>query len=124
MRVLAGYPFEVSGCGHTGAAASEHAFQVQAPCTLRLRAPDLLLDVSRRIEASSGQVEIAAPQLARVQMRSRYEWCTLIINGRAVGSPPVDVDLVAGTYAATIQCPDKSFSIPAVAIEPGRYAGG
>ena len=121
VRVLAGYPFEVTGCGHTGAAAPEHAFQVQAPCTLRLRASGYFLDVSRRIEATSGQVEIAAPQLARVQMRSRYEWCTLIINGRAVGSPPVDVDLVAGTYAATIQCPDKSFSIPAVAIEPGRY---
>ena len=71
VRVLAGYPFEVSGCGHTGAAAAEHAFQVQAPCTLRLRAPIYFLDVSRRIEASSGQVEIAAPQLARVQMRSR-----------------------------------------------------
>jgi hypothetical protein len=88
---------------------------------LRLRAAGYFLDVSRRIDVSGGQVEIAAPQLARVQMRSRYEWCTLIINGRAVGSPPVDVDLVAGTYAATIQCPDKSFSIPAVVIEPGRY---
>jgi len=88
---------------------------------LRLRASAVFLDVSRRIEASSGQVEIAAPQLARVQMRSRYEWCTLILNGRAVGAPPVEVDLVAGTYATTIQCPDKSYSNPAVAIEPGSY---
>jgi hypothetical protein len=88
---------------------------------LRLRASSVFLDVSRRIEASSGQIDISAPQLARVQMRSRYEWCTLILNGRAVGAPPVDVDLVAGTYAATIQCPDKSYSNPAVAIEPGRY---
>jgi serine/threonine protein kinase len=121
VRLIGGYPFEVSGCGHTGAAASEHTFQARAPCTLRLRASSVFLDVSRRIEASSGQIDIAAPQLARVQMRSRYEWCTLILNGRAVGAPPVDVDLVAGTYAATIQCPDKSYSNPAVAIEPGRY---
>jgi len=121
VRLIGGYPFEVSGCGHTGAAASEHTFQALAPCTLRLRASAVFLDVSRRIEASSGQVEIAAPQLARVQMRSRYEWCTLILNGRAVGAPPVEVDLVAGTYATTIQCPDKSYSNPAVAIEPGSY---
>ena len=121
VHLLGGYPFDVAGCGHSGAAASEHTLQVQAPCTLRLRAPVYFLDVSRRIDASSGQVEIVAPQLARVQMRSRYEWCTLIINGRAVGAPPVDVDLVAGTYAATIQCPDKSHSIPAMTIEPGRY---
>jgi len=45
----------------------------------------------------------------------------LILNGRAVGAPPVEVDLVAGTYATTIQCPDKSYSNPAVAIEPGSY---
>jgi hypothetical protein len=91
-----------------------------APCTLRLRASTYLLDTARTIEASSGRVEIGAPQLARVQLRSRYEWCTVILNGHAVGAPPVDLDLAAGTYTATIQCPDKRYTTRAFTIDPGR----
>jgi hypothetical protein len=120
VKVTGSYPFEVAGCGTSSPPASSHDLRVSAPCTLRLRAPAYYLDTSRTIDASSGQVEIGAPQLAHVQLRTRYEWCTVILNGNAVGSPPVDLELAAGTYTATIQCPDKTFATGAFQIDPGR----
>jgi hypothetical protein len=120
VRVIGNFPFEVGGCDVSSPTATEHTLDVMAPCTLRLRAPSYFLDTSRAIEASSGRVEIVAPQLARVQLRSRYEQCTVILNGHAVGGPPVDLDLAAGTYTATIQCPDKRYTTRAFTIDPGR----
>jgi hypothetical protein len=120
VHLTGGYPFEVSGCGKMSAAATDHDLEVTAPCTLRLRAAEYLLDSARTIDASGGRVEITAPQLARVQLRSRYEWCTVILDGHAVGSPPIERELAAGSYIATIQCPDKSYTTRAFFIDPGR----
>jgi serine/threonine protein kinase len=120
VRVTGAYPFAISGCGTTSADAPDHDLEVAAPCMLRLRAPAYYLDTTRAIDASSGRVEIAAPQLAHVQLRSRYEVCTIILDGRAVGTPPVDLELAAGSYTATIQCPDKTYYTKSIPIEPGR----
>ncbi len=120
VHLTGGYPFEVSGCGHAAGPATDHELEVQAPCTLRMRAAEYLLDSSRTIDASGGRVEIAAPQLARVQLRSRFEWCTVILDGHAVGSPPIERELAAGSYVATIQCPDKSYTTRAFFVDPGR----
>jgi hypothetical protein len=120
VRVIGNFPFEVAGCDVSSPTATEHSLEVMAPCSLRLRAPSYFLDTSRTIEASSGRVEIVAPQLARVQLRSRYEQCTVILNGQAVGGPPVDLDLAAGTDTATIQCPDRRYTTRAFTIDPGR----
>jgi hypothetical protein len=120
VRLIGAYPFEVSGCGQTAPLATEHDLTVNAPCTLRLRSSQYHLDVTRPIEATGGRVELAAPQLARVQLRSRFEWCTIILGGSAVGSPPADVELAAGTYSLVVQCPDKSYSVPELTIQPGR----
>jgi hypothetical protein len=120
VHLTGGYPFEVSGCGQTAAPATDHELEVQAPCTLRMRAAEYLLDRSRTIDASGGRVEIAAPQLARVQLRSRFEWCTVILDGHAVGTPPIERELAAGSYIATIQCPDKSYTTRAFFVDPGR----
>jgi hypothetical protein len=120
VHVTGGYPFEVSGCGTTSPASDAHNLEVRAPCSLRLRAPTYFLDLTRTIDAAGGSIDIAAPQLARVQLRSKYEWCTVILDGHAVGAPPIDLELVAGSYMAIIQCPDKTYSTRAVPIEPGR----
>jgi len=55
-----------------------------------------------------------------VQLRSRHESCTVILNDQAVGSPPVDLELVAGTYRTQIQCRDRTYRIPSLTIEPGQ----
>ena len=119
VHLTGAYPFEVAGCGKKSAAATDHDIEVAAPCTLRLRSAEYFLDSTRSIEAASGRVEIAAPQLARVQLRSRFEWCTVIVGGRAVGSPPIGLELAAGSYTATIQCPEKSYKTRAFSVDPG-----
>jgi serine/threonine-protein kinase len=120
VHVTGSYPFEVSGCERTSPAATVHDLEVSAPCTLRLRAPKYYLDETRTIGAAGGRIEIAAPQLARVQLRSKYETCTVILDGRAVGSPPIDLELAAGTYRAEIQCRDRTYPIRELKIEPGQ----
>jgi hypothetical protein len=120
VHVTGSYPFEVSGCGQSSAPASAHELQVAAPCQLRLRAPKYYLDETRPIGASAGRIDMAAPQLARVQLRSKLEVCTVVLNEQAVGSPPVDLELAAGTYRVAIQCPDRTYTIRALTIEPGQ----
>jgi hypothetical protein len=120
VHVAGLYPFEITGCGRTSAAAARHDLEVAAPCTLRLRAPKYYLDEARRVTAASGRVEFTAPALARVQLRSKHEGCTLLLNNNAVGSPPVDLELAAGTYRIVIQCRDRSYTIRALTIEPGQ----
>jgi hypothetical protein len=120
VHVAGLYPFEITGCGRTSAPAARHDLEVAAPCTLRLRAPKYYLDEARRVTAVSGRVEFAAPALARVQLRSKHEGCTLLLNDNAVGSPPVDLELAAGTYRVVIQCRDRAYTIRALTIEPGQ----
>jgi tRNA A-37 threonylcarbamoyl transferase component Bud32 len=120
VHATGAYPFEISGCGITSPPAEAHEIEVAAPCTMRLRAPAYYLDVTRAIGAAAGRVEIAAPQLARVQLRSRYEVCTIVLGGRALGTPPVDLELAAGTYTAVIQCPDQTYYARDIPIDPGR----
>jgi hypothetical protein len=107
VNLSGGYRFSVTGCGVTSAAATKHSLQVSAPCTLRLRAPDYFLDVMRNVTGGPGEhVEVPAPPLVSVQLRSRHENCTLLVGGRAVGSPPADVRIATGKYSASLQCPD------------------
>jgi len=118
------YPFDVSavsGCGNaTSAAASTHILKVTSPCVLRLRAPNYFLDITRSVNASSGAVEMTVPPLVSVQLRSRYQNCTLYVDGRAVGSPPADLEMAVGTYRATIRCPDgQTYESNTFPIEAG-----
>lgn len=120
VHVTGSYPFEISGCGQSSASAAAHELNVKAPCQLRLRAPKYYLDEVRAVSASTGRIEMAAPQLARVQLRSKLEVCTVVLNDQAVGSPPVDLELAAGTYRVAVQCPDRTYAIRALTIEPGQ----
>jgi hypothetical protein len=120
VHVIGGYLFAVDGCGMNSPPASEHTLQVRSPCTLRLRAPQYHLNAARSIPAASGQVEIAAPQLARVQLRTKHEGCSVIIEGRSLGSPPIDVELAAGSYDFAIACQDQTLLARGIPIEPGR----
>jgi hypothetical protein len=86
---------------------STHILKVTSPCVLRLRAPNYFLDITRNVNASSGAVEMTAPPLVSVQLRSRYQNCTLYVDGKAVGSPPADLEMAVGTLRATIRCPER-----------------
>ena len=122
VSLTGAYRFSVSGCGVNAPASQTHAVKVTAPCTLRLRAQEYFLDTMRNVTAvAGGRVELAAPPLANVQLRSRHEDCTLLVNGRAVGSPPVDLEIAAGTYSATLQCPDgQTLQTRTFEVEAGK----
>ena len=111
----------MSGCGANAPAAERHALKVTAPCTLRLRAPEFFLDAMRSVTAvAGGQVDLTAPPVSTVQLRSRHQDCTLHVNGRAVGSPPADVRIAAGSYSATLQCPDgQTLQTRSFEVAPG-----
>jgi serine/threonine-protein kinase len=116
------YRFGVTGCGVSSPASETHTVEVSAPCTLRLRAPDYFLDTMRNVSAPrGGRVELSAPPLVKVQLRSRHQDCTLLVGGRAVGSPPVDLAIAAGSYTAALQCPDgQTLQSRAFEIEAGQ----
>jgi hypothetical protein len=107
VTVSGTYAFAVSGCGTESAEANWHTLNLRPPCTLRLLAPAYLLDATRAVEPSTARrVDLAAPSLVSVQLRSRYETCALSVNGRAFGTPPADVIVAEGRYSATLECPD------------------
>jgi hypothetical protein len=121
VTLSGGYRFAVSGCGANSPTSRTHTLQVTPPCTLRLRAPAYFLDVMRTVTVKAGpQIQLRAPALASVQLRSRHENCLLLVSGRAVGSPPVDLEIAAGSYSATLQCPDgEVLQTRTFEIEPG-----
>jgi len=109
-ELLAGKGYEVHGLVR---GSTDHRFErlesVQDAITLH--AADLLdesslLDVMRTVAAGPGEhIELTAPPLVNVQLRSRHENCTLLVGGRSVGSPPADVRIAEGKYSASLQCP-------------------
>ena len=120
VRLSGQYPFEVRGCGTMSAASIRHTLKVTSPCTLRLLAPEYFLDDERAVKApGGGRLELTAPPLAKVQLRTRHLDCALLIEGRSLGFPPVDVELVAGTYSVTIQCKDQTLQTKPFAIDAG-----
>ena len=107
VSVTGSYRFSVSGCGVTSPASQTHSLKVAVPCTLRFRAPEYFLDATREVTAiAGGRMDLAAPPLVTVDLRSRHQDCKLIVGGRTLGTPPVELEAVAGTYTATLQCPD------------------
>ena len=120
VRLTGGYPFEISGCDRTRPAASEHEFEVRAPCTLRLRSSRYLLDRELPVTVSSGHFVDAAPQLARVQLRTARERCQIVVDGRAVGTQPVDLELASGRHNIVVHCDGRNYDIPDFMVEPGN----
>jgi serine/threonine protein kinase len=120
VRLTGGYPFEISGCERTMPPAVSHEFEVQAPCTLQLRSSKFLLNKSLPVTVSSGVFVDAAPQLARVQLRTAREKCKIVVDGRAVGPQPVDLELASGSHEIVMLCDDRNFTIPDFVVEPGN----
>lgn len=120
VTIRGNYPFEVSGCGTSSPAAELHSLVVAAPCVLQVRAPAYLLDASLNVAALEGEQDLSVPQLARVELRSKLQDCTVVLGGRAFGNPTVYADVAAGTYTATIHCPDRTYSTGPLRIGPGR----
>jgi hypothetical protein len=99
--------------------ATRHDLTLAEPGTLRLRAPEYLLDMPLRADSPSGRVSYELPAAGRLSVRTRMETCKVWIGGRDFGFPPIaDQRVAPGTYELELRCPDgespeKKVTVPA-----------
>ena len=124
VSVAGTYAFEVID-GTTkrvlSAAASSHELSVAPPRVLRLRAPEYLLDYPVKVDVGSGRtMEVQAPDLGKISIRSAMELCQVSLNGHELGLPTVNAQLAAGTYAVQLKCPDGQVARGSVTVLAGQ----
>ncbi len=123
VAVSGAYPFEVwDGGRKLSSASARHAFIVESPRTLRLRAPDVLLDAPVRVDGARGsRVAYDAPALGRLTLRTTLETCKIVIGGHDFGYPPLTAQPVAaGSYDLQLRCPDGSTRSSRVLVSAGE----
>jgi serine/threonine-protein kinase len=110
IEATGSYPFEVTdaiGRRIISAAATSHALSAPPGQVLRLRATTYLLDYPFKVDASRRTMELHAPELGRLTVRSAMETCQVLVNGADLGFPPINSHLVAaGTYSVQLKCAD------------------
>jgi serine/threonine protein kinase len=122
VRVSGSYRFEVSGCGRVSPAAETHLLRVTAPCRLHLGASAYWLDSEFDVVGTDGgEVDIPAPPLANVELRTRNLDCTLFIGDRRIGPPPAVVQIVAGMHVVVVKCAEKDLKTKPFEIRAGKY---
>ena len=119
------YPFEVwQGARRLSNAATEHEVRLQAGAVaLRVRSSEFFLDQRINAEVRADErreVRIDAP--GRLTVFSQPGNCEIVIDGRAVGFPPIQGQVVAaGDHAVSRQCPDESQNVSqSLTVEPGQ----
>jgi hypothetical protein len=123
VAVTGSYPFEVwDGSRRISAASTRHDLAVDSARTLRLRAPEVLLDAPLRVNGAIGsRVTAAAPALGRLTLRTTLETCKVVIGGRDFGYPPLTAQPVAaGSYELQLRCPDGTSRASRVSVVAGE----
>ena len=120
VTVAGSYPFRVLQDDRviSGAAVS-HRLELQVgPTVLRLQSAEYFLN--RRVDITTEPDEprrINAPALGALAVFSSVETCSVIIDGRDVGFPPIpNQPIVQGTHTVTLQCPDGTREAKRVTI--------
>ena len=121
VALTGSYPFQVlDGRKVISEAKETHTLKVGAPRTLRIVAPEFMLDQPIRVEASGAQSEFSAPKLGQLTLRVARETCSVSLNGRDLGFPPIANQRVAsGSYSVELKCPDGRTQKTQVAVSPG-----
>ncbi len=123
VEVAGGYPFEVwDGDRKLSVKAARHELTVEPPRTLRLVAPEVLLNSPLRVDrAASGRMNVLAPELGRLTLLTTFETCKVVIGGRDFGYPPLtDQALAPGIHQVTLRCPDGDNKTSSVQIASGQ----
>ena len=123
VAVSGSYPFEVwDGGRRISSASTRHDLAVESARTLRLRAPEVLLDSPLRVDGAIGsRVSAAAPALGRLTLRTTLETCKVVIGGRDFGYPPLTAQPVAaGSYELQLRCPDGTTRSSRVSVSAGE----
>ena len=105
VRASGSYPFElISGNRVLSAAATSHEVSVFAGTPVRLRSREYLLD--QAVKVGRAPVDVEAPGLGRLEVRSVYQTCPVFIGSRDLGTVPVRVSLAQGDYTLEMRCAD------------------
>jgi serine/threonine protein kinase len=109
VNVEGAYPFAIfDGSRSLSPASTSHHLTVPAGRRLRLVAPQYSLNQSVVVEENADRrVDIQAPALGRLTIRSSQETCAIKVGDRDLGYPPVnDVAIAGGSYQINLVCPD------------------
>lgn len=123
VRATGAFPFEVLQGGRViSSARTAHDLKLSQGLTVTLRSRELLLNQSVGIEAgASGTQTIAVRAPGRLSLRTVYETCTVFIDNRDFGYPPLsNVTLAAGTHEIELRCPDGRVRRSQPRIVPGE----
>ncbi len=123
VAVTGSYSFEIwDGSRKISTASTRHDLAVDSARTLRLRAPDVLLDSPLRVEGAIGsRVTATAPALGRLTLRTTLETCKVVLGGRDFGYPPLTAQPVAaGSYELQLRCPDGTSRSSRVSVVAGE----
>ena len=123
VQLNGSYAFEVwDGSKRISSSASHHELNLDSARTLRLRAPEYLLDTAVKVDGASGsRFSADAPPLGRLTLRTTLETCKVVIGGRDFGYPPLnELPLAAGSYEVQMKCPEGDGKSARVAIAAGQ----
>ena len=106
VSIDSAYPVDVlSGSQNVSRANVMHRLKLPPGATLRISAPQYLLNASVRV-AGKG-LEYRAPALGYLTVLTRHETCNVKIGERVVGFPPISrMPVAAGQYRIEIECPN------------------
>ena len=108
VQVAGSYPFEIwDGNNRISQRSARHEISVEQPKTLRLVAPDVMLNAPLRVDRTgTGRVTASAPDLGKLSLLTTFETCKVMIGGRDFGYPPLsEQPLAPGTYEVVLKCP-------------------
>ena len=94
-----------SGSQSVSRASQSHRLKIAAGTTLRVSAPQYLLNTTIRVTGKP--VDYNAPALGNLTVLTRHETCNVKVGDRVVGFPPITrMPVAAGQYRVDIECPN------------------
>lgn len=109
LSASAPFAFEVvDGATVLSASNTRHEVGVVAPRTIRLRAPEYLLNQVVALEPGVKRREVRIPRPGRLTVRAG-ETCQITVDGFLLGYPPVNSrPIAAGSHTLQAVCPEVS----------------
>ncbi len=124
VSISGSYPFQVfEGGRQISDSDTSHEISVADAHVIRLRAESYLLDYVIKVSGGSDHaMEVRAPELGRVTIRSTMETCRVVVGGFDLGYPPITAQAIAaGTHSVQLRCPDgQNLHSAAITIVAGQ----
>ena len=107
LSVSAPYAFEVmQGTRVLSAAATQHELTVQPGGAVSVRSADLLLNSPLTIDYQRPQAAVTLPAPGTLAVFAAVETCSVVVDGRDLGFPPIARKLIApGSHTVILRCP-------------------